>query len=228
MHLQLENLHKSYLDGEGRTLHILRGVDLRLEQPGQTVAIVGASGTGKSTLLHLIGLLDQPDQGRVLLDDKDLSLLSRDAQARYRNTQLGFIFQFHQLLQDFSALENVMMPALVQGQSHSQSRKRASELLEQVGLGERLLHKPSQLSGGEQQRVAIARALTNRPRLLLADEPTGNLDQENESQVLDTLLRCCADGQTTMLMITHNPQLATTLQQCYRLQDGRLQLDSSP
>ncbi len=228
MHLQLENLHKSYLDGEGRTLHILRGVDLRLEQPGQTAAIVGASGTGKSTLLHLIGLLDQPDQGRVLLDDKDLSLLSRDAQARYRNTQLGFIFQFHQLLQDFSALENVMMPALVQGQSHSQSRKRASELLEQVGLGERLLHKPSQLSGGEQQRVAIARALTNRPRLLLADEPTGNLDKENESQVLDTLLRCCADGQTTMLMITHNLQLATTLQQCYRLQDGRLQLDSSP
>ncbi|MEC8283901.1 MAG: ABC transporter ATP-binding protein [SAR324 cluster bacterium] len=228
MHLQLENLHKSYLDGEGRTLHILRGVDLRLEQPGQTAAIVGASGTGKSTLLHLIGLLDQPDQGRVLLDDKDLSLLSRDVQARYRNTQLGFIFQFHQLLQDFSALENVMMPALVQGQSHSQSRKRASELLEQVGLGERLLHKPSQLSGGEQQRVAIARALTNRPRLLLADEPTGNLDQENESQVLDTLLRCCADGQTTMLMITHNPQLATTLQQCYRLQEGCLQLDSSP
>ena len=228
MHLQLENLHKSYLDGEGRTLHILRGVDLRLEQPGQTAAIVGASGTGKSTLLHLIGLLDQPDQGRLLLDAKDLSLLSRDAQARYRNTQLGCIFQFHQLLQDFSALENVMMPALVQGQSHSQSRKRASELLEQVGLGERLLHKPSQLSGGEQQRVAIARALTNRPRLLLADEPTGNLDQENESQVLDTLLRCCADGQTTMLMITHNPQLATTLQQCYRLQDGRLQLDSSP
>jgi lipoprotein-releasing system ATP-binding protein len=228
MHLQLENLHKSYLDGEGRTLHILRGVDLRLEQPGQTAAIVGASGTGKSTLLHLIGLLDQPDQGRVLLDDQDLSLLSQNAQARYRNTQLGFIFQFHQLLQDFSALENVMMPALVQGQSHSQSRKRASELLEQVGLGERLLHKPSQLSGGEQQRVAIARALTNRPRLLLADEPTGNLDQENESQVLDTLLRCCADGQTTMLMITHNPQLATTLQQCYRLQDGRLQLDSSP
>ena len=228
MHLKLENLHKSYLDGEGRALHILRGVDLRLEQPGQTAAIVGASGTGKSTLLHLIGLLDQPDQGRVLLDDKDLSLLSRDAQARYRNNQLGFIFQFHQLLQDFSALENVMMPALVQGQGHSQSRKRASELLEQVGLGERLLHKPSQLSGGEQQRVAIARALTNRPRLLLADEPTGNLDQENESQVLDTLLRCCADGQTTMLMITHNPQLATTLQQCYRLQDGRLQLDSSP
>ena len=228
MHLQLENLHKSYLDGEGRNLHILRGVELRLEQPGQTAAIVGASGTGKSTLLHLIGLLDQPDQGRVLLDDKDLSLLSRDAQARYRNTQQGFIFQFHQLLQDFSALENVMMPALVQGQSHSQSRKRASELLEQVGLGERLLHKPSQLSGGEQQRVAIARALTNRPRLLLADEPTGNLDQENESQVLDTLLRCCADGQTTMLMITHNPQLATTLQQRYRLQDGRLQLDSSP
>lgn len=228
MHLQLENLHKSYLDGEGRTLHILRGVDLRLEQPGQTAAIVGASGTGKSTLLHLIGLLDQPDQGRVLLDDQDLSLLSQDAQARYRNTQLGFIFQFHQLLQDFSALENVMMPALVQGQSHSQSRKRASELLEQVGLGERLLHKPSQLSGGEQQRVAIARALTNRPRLLLADEPTGNLDQENESQVLDTLLRCCADGQTTMLMITHNLQLANTLQQCYRLQDGRLQLDSSP
>ena len=228
MHLQLENLHKSYLDGEGRNLHILRGVELRLEQPGQTAAIVGASGTGKSTLLHLIGLLDQPDQGRVLLDDNDLSLLSRDAQARYRNTQLGFSFQFHQLLQDFSALENVMMPALVQGQSHSQSRKRASELLEQVGLGERLLHKPSQLSGGEQQRVAIARALTNRPRLLLADEPTGNLDQENESQVLDTLLRCCADGQTTMLMITHNPQLATTLQQRYRLQDGRLQLESSP
>jgi lipoprotein-releasing system ATP-binding protein len=228
MHIRLENLHKSYLDGEGRTLHILRGVDLQLEQPGQTVAIVGASGTGKSTLMHLIGLLDQPDQGRILLDDMDLSQLSHNAQANYRNTQLGFIFQFHQLLQDFSALENVMMPALVQGQGHSQSRKRAGELLEQVGLGERLLHKPSQLSGGEQQRVAIARALTNRPRLLLADEPTGNLDQENESQVLDTLLRCCADGQTTMLMITHNPKLATILQQCYRLQDGHLQLDSSP
>jgi lipoprotein-releasing system ATP-binding protein len=228
MHIRLENLHKSYLDGEGRTLHILRGVDLQLEQPGQTVAIVGASGTGKSTLMHLIGLLDQPDQGRILLDDMDLSQLSHNVQANYRNTQLGFIFQFHQLLQDFSALENVMMPALVQGQGHSQSRKRAGELLEQVGLGERLLHKPSQLSGGEQQRVAIARALTNRPRLLLADEPTGNLDQENESQVVDTLLRCCADGQTTMLMITHNPKLATILQQCYRLQDGHLQLDSSP
>lgn len=228
MHLQIEDLHKSYLDGEGRTLHILRGVELHVESPGQTVAIIGASGTGKSTLLHLLGLLDQPDQGRICLDGTELGQLSRTEQARYRNTRLGFIFQFHQLLQDFSALENVMMPGLVQGLSSTSCRQRATELLEQVGLGERLLHKPSQLSGGEQQRVAIARALTNHPRLLLADEPTGNLDRENEAQVLETLLRCCAEEQTTMLMITHNPQLAATLQRCYRLQDGHLQPDSSP
>ena len=222
MHLQLENLYKSYLDGEGRTLHILRGVDLRLEQPGQTAAIVGASGTGKSTLLHLIGLLDQPDQGRVLLDDKDLSLLSRDAQARYRNTQLGFIFQFHQLLQDFSALENVMMPALVQGQSHSQSRKRASELLEQVGLGERLLHKPSQLSGGEQQRVALARAVVARPKILLADEPTGNLDSINGITIMDSLFSLRDQFGSTLVLATHDPVLANRCDRIIRLRDGEI------
>jgi lipoprotein-releasing system ATP-binding protein len=228
MYIRVKNLHKNYLDGEGRELHILRGVDLTIEHSGATAAIVGASGTGKSTLLHLLGLLDQPDQGQIEMDGVHFGELSRDAQARFRNEHVGFIFQFHQLLQDFSALENVMMPALVRGESRPKAQHRATELLEKVGLRERLLHKSSQLSGGEQQRVAIARALVNRPQLLLADEPTGNLDRDTEAQVLKTLLQCNADEQTTMLMITHNPQLAAAMQYQYRLLDGLLHSEPVP
>jgi lipoprotein-releasing system ATP-binding protein len=176
MQIQVSNLHKSYLDGEGRKLHILRGINFEVES-GSTVAILGASGTGKSTFLHALGTLEAIDEGQLWLDDIDLTSFSRDQAAQFRNEKVGFIFQFHQLLQDFTALENVMIPQLMKGGSSAVVRKNALDLLQKVGLAERTSHKPSQLSGGEQQRVAIARALVNKPRIVLADEPTGNLDE---------------------------------------------------
>ncbi len=169
MQIQVSNLHKSYLDGEGRRLHILRGINFEAES-GSSVAILGASGTGKSTFLHTLGTLESIDEGTLYLDGSDLTSLSRDQAAQFRNEEVGFIFQFHQLLQDFSALENVMIPQLIKGNNSGVVRKNALELLDRVGLADRTGHKPSQLSGGEQQRVAIARALVNRPRIVLADD----------------------------------------------------------
>ncbi|MBL4824550.1 MAG: ABC transporter ATP-binding protein [SAR324 cluster bacterium] len=223
MQIQVSNLHKSYLDGEGRRLHILRGINFEAES-GSSVAILGASGTGKSTFLHTLGTLESIDEGTLYLDGSDLTSLSRDQAAQFRNEEVGFIFQFHQLLQDFSALENVMIPQLIKGNNSGVVRKNALELLDRVGLADRTGHKPSQLSGGEQQRVAIARALVNRPRIVLADEPTGNLDEDTSAQVMDVLLRLNRENETTFIMITHNTSLASAMQFQHRMENGQLHL----
>ena len=223
MQIQVFNLHKSYFDGEGRKLHILRGLNFEAKS-GSTVAIVGASGTGKSTFLHTIGTLEGIDEGQLCLDGRDLTYLTRDQAAQFRNEKIGFIFQFHQLLQDFTALENVMIPQLIQGKNAEVIQKNALDLLEKVGLSERVAHKPTQLSGGEQQRVAIARALVNRPRIVLADEPTGNLDEETGEQVMEILLRLNLENETTLIMITHNSSLASAMQHQHRMENGQLHL----
>ena len=223
MQIQVSNLHKSYLDGEGRRLHILRGINFEAES-GSSVAILGASGTGKSTFLHTLGTLESIDEGTLYLDGSDLTSLSRDQAAQFRNEEVGFIFQFHQLLQDFSALENVMIPQLIKGNNSGVVRKNAVELLDRVGWADRTGHKPSQLSGGEQQRVAIARALVNRPRIVLADEPTGNLDEDTSAQVMDVLLRLNRENETTFIMITHNTSLASAMQFQHRMENGQLHL----
>ena len=223
MKIQVSNLHKSYIDGEGLKLHILRGLNFEAKS-GSTVAIVGASGTGKSTFLHTIGMLEGIDEGQLVFDGGDLSNLTRDQAAQFRNEKVGFIFQFHQLLQDFTALENVMIPQLIQGKNSRIVQKDAFELLKKVGLAERAEHKPTQLSGGEQQRVAIARALINRPLIVLADEPTGNLDQETGEEVMQIFLRLNQENKTTLVMITHNSSLASAMQYQHRMENGQLHL----
>ncbi len=215
------NLHKSYHDGEGRELHILKGIDLEISK-GATVAIIGASGTGKSTFLHLLGALDVADTGKIEIDGEELSTMTRDESARFRNQQVAFIFQFHHLLNDFTALENVIMPLRINNLPVDKASKIAEELLAKVGLGERLHHKPFQLSGGEQQRVAIARAISNSPQILLADEPTGNLDQETGEQIFDLLLQLNKDYNITLVVITHNPTLAASMQFQYKMAGGLL------
>jgi len=221
MQIDVSGLHKSYLDGEGRHLEILKGLDFQAES-GDSVAIVGASGAGKSTLLHLLGALEPPDSGRLLIQGEPLHSLSRNARAQFRNRHIGFIFQFHQLLQDFTALENVAMPLLIRGRSSADAQDAARHLLDRVGLGERTGHKPNQLSGGEQQRVAVARALVADPKILLADEPTGNLDVETGVQVVDLLLELNQERNGTLVMITHNPALAQRMARQLRLEAGTL------
>ena len=223
MKIEVSNLHKSYYDGEGHKLHILKGLNFEIIS-GSTAAIVGASGTGKSTFMHTLGTLESIDHGNLYLDEKDLTSFTRNQAAKFRNESIGFIFQFHQLLNDFNALENVMIPGLIHGGNTGIVRENAINLLEKVGLAERSFHKPSQLSGGEQQRVAIARALINKPRIVLADEPTGNLDEETGVQVMDILLRLNREHKTTFIMITHNPSLASKMQFQYRMENGQLHL----
>ena len=223
MKIEVSNLHKSYYDGEGHKLHILKGLNFEIIS-GSTAAIVGASGTGKSTFMHTLGTLESIDHGNLYLDEKDLTSFTRNQAAKFRNESIGFIFQFHQLLNDFNALENVMIPGLIHGGTTGIVKKNAINLLEKVGLAERAFHKPSQLSGGEQQRVAIARALINKPRIVLADEPTGNLDEETGVQVMDILLRLNREHKTTFIMITHNSSLASKMQFQYRMENGQLHL----
>ncbi len=223
MQIEVSDLHKSYFDGEGHRLHILKGLNFEVIS-GSTVAIVGASGTGKSTFLHTLGALEDIDKGKMYLDGKDLTGFTRNEAAQFRNESIGFIFQFHQLLNDFNALENVMIPSLIHGDTGGLMKKKAIDLLEKVGLADRAFHKPSQLSGGEQQRVSIARALINKPRIVLADEPTGNLDEETGMQVMDILLRLNQENQTTFIMITHNPSLASKMQSQFRMENGKLNL----
>jgi len=223
MEIKVSNLHKSYLDGEGRKLHILRGLDFDVES-GSTVAILGASGTGKSTFLHILGALESIDEGKLSLGGNNLDKLNRDQAAKFRNREIGFIFQFHQLLQDFTALENVMIPQLIKGNFSEDVRKRSIDILQKVGLDKRSGHKPAQLSGGEQQRVAIARALVNRPRIILADEPTGNLDKETSIQVMEVLLRLNQENNTTLIMITHNTNLASEMNHQHLMENGLLHL----
>ncbi len=210
--VEARNVHKSYRDG-ARTVKVLHGVDLTVA-PGEMVAVVGPSGSGKSTLLHLIGALDTVDDGEILLGGESLARLDRRRLAAYRNRTMGFVFQFHQLLPDFDARENVMMPGRIAGQDPNAVAGRADALLEEVGLSERRDHFPSQLSGGERQRVAICRALLMSPPLLLADEPTGNLDPKSAQQVFGLLLDLQRRHGTTTLLVTHNPALA---QRCGRI-----------
>ncbi len=217
--IQAVGLSKSYRDG--RRIDVL--LDLHLEvAAGEAVAIVGQSGAGKSTLLHVLGTLDRPTAGRVLFDGVDLFGLSERDQATFRNRELGFIFQFHHLLPDFSALENVMMPALVRGMSPAEAESRAHGVLERVGLGARLTHKPGELSGGEQQRVAVARAVMLSPRVILADEPTGNLDPVTGAEVQGLLLELNREQQITLIIVTHNEALSTAVHRTLRLQNGQL------
>ncbi len=220
--LEVRGLRRSYTGVAGPDLHILRGVDLTLDR-GEAVAIVGASGSGKSTLLHLLGALDRPTAGTVLLDGIDIGTLGDEEAAAIRNKRLGFVFQFHHLLLDFTALENVMVPALIQGESVAGARKQASALLDEVGLGDRIGHKPGELSGGEQQRVAVARALVNRPLVILADEPTGNLDTDTSEQVQDTLFALRDRYGVALVVVTHNRQLAARAERVLRLGLGVLE-----
>ncbi|RME38977.1 MAG: ABC transporter ATP-binding protein [Planctomycetota bacterium] len=221
--LQAEGLHKSYILGHER-LRVLRGVNLSVRR-GEFLSVMGASGSGKSTLLHLLGALDLPDRGRVLFEGRDL--LSRPPAERraYRNREVGFVFQFYHLLPECNVLENVMMPRMVRypllpwRRVGRQARRDALALLERVGLSERIKHRPAELSGGERQRVAIARALINRPAVLLADEPTGNLDAAAGKGILDLLAELNREGQT-LIMVTHDATLAQRADRCVRLQDG--------
>ncbi|MBK7689653.1 MAG: ABC transporter ATP-binding protein [Bacteroidetes bacterium] len=213
--LSTNNLSKSYGD-----LNILKGVSIEVQR-GEIVSIVGASGAGKSTLLHIIGTLDRPDSGKVLIDDVDVFSLSATKIAQFRNQKIGFVFQFHHLLPEFSALENVMMPALINNVSVSTAQKKASSLLDRMQLNDRLHHKPSELSGGEQQRVAIARSLINDPAIILADEPTGNLDSSNSLIIFDMILQLRAELQQTFILVTHNDELAKQSDRTLRMADGK-------
>lgn len=214
-------LTKQYIGGDGRAIPVLTGVELEL-RAGESVAVVGESGTGKSTLLHILGGLDRPSSGEVRIAGKSLGTLSDDALTRMRNARLGFVFQFHHLLREFSALENTMMPLLLAGVGVSAARQRAREMLGRVGLEHRLDHKPGQLSGGEQQRVAVARALVGRPVLLLADEPSGNLDPETGKRLHDLLFEAAEEQQAAMVLVTHNRELATMADRVLRLESGHL------
>ena len=215
-------LRRTYPGVSGRDLHILRGLDLALD-PGEAVAIVGASGSGKSTLLHLLGVLDRPTAGSVRIGGVDTAALDDESAAALRNRRIGFVFQFHHLLQDFTALENVMMPALVQGHSPAGAKAAATTLLDQVGLGDRVGHKPSELSGGEQQRVAVARALVNRPLVVLADEPTGNLDVHTSTHMQEVLFDLRDRYGVALVVVTHNRELASRAERILRLNEGVLE-----
>ncbi len=219
--LEAKNLSKSYTSGT-RELNVLAGLDLRVEE-GEMAAVVGASGAGKSTLLHILGGVDRPTSGEVLYRGSPLSRMSNGALARYRNREVGFVFQFHFLMPDFTALENVMMPLLIGGVGSRPARERAQELLGEVGLAERVHHRPGELSGGEQQRVAIARAAARNPRVILADEPTGNLDHETGAVTFAVLEKLNRERGVTMVLVTHNQELAGATGRCLRLIDGRME-----
>ena len=218
--LELKNVARSYAEGKGR-LDVFKDLNLAV-RAGEIVALVGQSGSGKSSLLHIAGLLEAPTAGEVFIAGQNCSKLDDKARTRIRRIGIGFVYQFHHLLPEFSAMENVMMPQLIAGTSRAAAKDRARELLTRMGLEPRLEHRPSELSGGEQQRVAIARALANRPLLLLADEPTGNLDPETAARVHDELLRLIEDEGLGALVATHNLDLAEGMSRIARLERGMI------
>ena len=214
------NVVKGYSEGPQK-VEVLRGVNLQIEQ-GQHIAIVGASGSGKSTLLNVLGGLDKPDAGEVWVNEKAFSSLNDNKRGLVRNQELGFVYQFHHLLPEFTALENVMMPCLIAGVKKAQAKQKAEALLNKVGLSHRLDHNPAELSGGERQRVAIARALVNEPACVLMYEPTGNLDTENAESIQSLMKELSAQLQTSFIVVTHDLVLANTMNQVYRLEAGVL------
>lgn len=218
--LSLRGIRKSFNQGKTR-LDVLTGVDLQL-QPGEMVALVGPSGSGKSTLLQIAGLLDQADSGEIIIGNETVQNQKDDQRTRLRSESIGFVYQFHHLLPEFTALENVVLPQMIAGKTKAAAEARATKLLGQVGLAARLKHRPAELSGGEQQRVAIARALANAPKVLIADEPTGNLDQHNSQVVFDVLRATCLQESAAILMATHNLELARQLTRVIEMKDGAI------
>lgn len=212
--LRAENLTKNYGD-----LNVLKGVSLEIQQ-GEVVSIVGSSGAGKTTLLQLLGTLEKPDSGSIFIDGVNPFQLSAKKLAEFRNTSIGFIFQFHQLLPEFSAIENAILPALIQGKSASDAKKRASELFDLLGISHRLNHKPNELSGGEQQRVAVARSLINSPKVIFADEPSGNLDSQNSADLHQLFFDLRERFNQTFVIVTHNDSLANMADRKLVMQDG--------
>ena len=215
MIIQAENIEKSF-----GALKVLKGVDFQADK-GEVVSIMGASGAGKSTLLQILGTLSTPDSGRLVIDGCDVLTLKSDELSAFRNLKLGFVFQFHHLLPEFTSLENVMIPALIAGTSEKQARSESKELLEIMGLSERMSHKSSELSGGEQQRVAIARALVNRPAILFADEPSGNLDTRTKDEIHRLFLSLRDRFGQTIVIVTHDPELAKMCDRCLFMRDGQ-------
>ncbi len=219
--LEGRDIRKVYIQEDGSELPILEGVEIAIAA-GEAVAIVGASGSGKSTLLHILGGLDRPTRGEVILAGQNLSLLADRELAELRNQRVGFVFQFHHLLREFTALENVMMPMLVGGRSIAEARNGAAQLLGEVGLSQRLTHKPWQLSGGEQQRVAVARALANSPAVVIADEPSGNLDTHTAEQLHELFFRLRSEHGIALVLATHNRELADRADRILQLKEGQL------
>ena len=218
--IKLKQLSKTFIK-DGNRIDVLKGLDLEI-QKGESLAVVGVSGSGKSTLIHILGTLDHPTSGVLLFEDKNVFTWPEKKLAAFRNERIGFVFQFHNLLPEFSSLENTMMPALIHGLSKSEARKRAEAILNDLGLRDRMTHKPGELSGGEQQRVAVARALIMEPEILLADEPTGNLDSETGSRIGDILVQLNKTRQITLVIVTHNPLLAKQMSRRIGLQDGKI------
>jgi lipoprotein-releasing system ATP-binding protein len=205
---------------ESRRIDVLMGVDLQIEK-GDKIAIVGASGVGKTTLLHIMGTIERPSSGRIIYEGKDIFSLNNDGLAEFRNSNIGFVFQFQHLLPELNALENVMMPALIKGLLKREARGRAEEILREVGIADRMRHKPGELSGGEQQRIAIARALIMEPKAILADEPTGNLDRHTGRQIEDLLIDLNRKKEVTLIIVTHNQELAKRMSRQFALVDGK-------
>lgn len=220
--IKTEGLTKEYQVSKTETLKVLKGIDTEIFE-GEVVTIVGPSGAGKSTLLHLIGTLDKPTKGSVTFDGEDVFSLGSNELARFRNTRIGFVFQFHHLLPEFSAVENVCLAGMISGKSLKQVEPKAKELLTEVGLGSRLEHKPSELSGGEAQRVAIARALINSPKVILADEPTGNLDTKNSDEVMHLIFDLRKKYNQTFVIVTHNEKFAQMTDRTLKMIDGQIQ-----
>jgi lipoprotein-releasing system ATP-binding protein len=218
--LRASDVHKKFYDA-GREVTVLHGLNLEVSG-GEQIAIIGQSGVGKSTLLYLLGSLERPTAGKVYFEDQDLFVMEERALAEFRNRKLGFVFQFHYLLADFSALENVMMPALIARLSDSDARQRAEDVLDVVGLKDKLHRRPAELSGGEQQRVAVARAVVLGPKLVLADEPTGNLDPQTAEEVNQVFQRLNRDLNVTLVVATHNERLSRSMSRTLRLSDGKL------
>ena len=219
--LKCTNIGKSYQDGS-LNVQVLKNLNLEVKE-GEGISIIGSSGSGKSTLLHILGGLDKPSEGKITLMNRDIRDMSQRKLGELRNNYLGFVYQFHHLLPEFSALENVMMPLLIGKKNKAEAETRAADMLEKVGLKQRILHRPSELSGGERQRAAIARALVTRPKCLLADEPTGNLDRKNAQNILDMMMDLKTELNTSLIVVTHDDELAMRFERVMTMQDGCLQ-----